>query len=324
MSVLAKLLLTVAADKRFWKVVASILVGVFMLFIIPGGIFQGTSSAIGNMDQDLLEDMLGMEIDAIETNCEQIRTFFSSAGIAASSPKAQIIYMVYLTDQNVDDAFLTEYCDCFLAGINEDAILVKIKNKYGVEVSKEVVAKYLPVYQQIEPPVEKFTNPGTVNCRDFVTFVTWAQTNYWWCLDGTYGVPVTDSILQKYAQAHPTEWQQYGEYIQSNLKGFHTVDDVGLYLAYCELISPGSTNGRDGIHNLTGSAAYQSATVKGSIDTFRGPAGASLLATDGRVWYYLGGGRVVTAGNPKEGIIYDYYRTEDYTGWFYYPDMEYQ
>lgn len=337
---LKKIILKLVTDKRFWKVLGAIILFLAFIFLVPGGSLNSmTMNPLTEEQEQAAMDALMQdeEISEIIERGSKIRPFFSSAGIGVYAPKAELIYIMFLSDQATSNSFLQRYSECFMGTSNAD-ISSRLRDVFGVDIPIEFLeASYADAQQN---KIIEFDNPGTKNNKDFIKFLRAIYDDYWGSFEGTCGTVLTEEFLANLDEQQVEVYANYRTVVNENLIGFRCVDDVGMAKAYLSLeagtwniVPDENCDWADGQAMLDAildeaesreEAGEDVGPVSGAMDSFPHTPGVALLTEDGQVHYYVGGWQVFLAGTPKEGLaLVDFYYW-NYTKWFCIPGMVYE
>ncbi len=337
---LKKIILKLVTDKRFWKVLGAVILFLAFVFLVPGGSLNSTTMnpLTEEQEQEAMDALMqDEEISKIIERGSKIRPFFSSAGLGVYAPKAELVYVMFFSEQATSNSFLQRYSECFMGTSNAD-ISDRLRDVFGVDIPLEFLeASYADVQQD---RIIEFESPATKTNKDFIKLLRAIYDEYWGSFEGACGTALTEEFLANLDEQQLEVYANYRTVVNENLIGFRCVDDVGMAKTYLwleagtwNIVPEASCDWVDGQAMLDATLAEAEAReepgeatgpVSGAMDSFPHTPGVALLTGNGQVHYYIGEGKVILAGTPKEGIALIDFATRNYTTWFYIPGMVYE
>lgn len=175
-----------------------------------------------------------------------------------------------------------------------------------------------------ELDVSAYTDPGTKNAHDLVTYAIHAWESGWGYVWGTYGNVLTESLLEYKVEQYPDGVGQYETFIRSTWLDGRTTDCVGLIKGYGWLDPTNLTirYGTNDMPDIGANAMYHNATVSGLIGTMPDTPGLAVWM-DGHIGVYIGGGEVIEASNTKIGVVKTQLAGRGWTHWLEVPYINY-
>lgn len=169
-----------------------------------------------------------------------------------------------------------------------------------------------------------FVRPGTKNNLDLAAYAVQAWENNWGYVWGTYGNVLTESLFAYKLKQYPDGVGKYENFIRANWLGRRTADCIGLIKGYGWLdASSGAIRyGTNGMPDYGANQMYQSAAVKGSMDTMPEIKGLTVWKP-GHIGVYIGGGYVVEAMGTKYGVVKTEVEGRGWQGWCKLPFIDY-
>ena len=169
-----------------------------------------------------------------------------------------------------------------------------------------------------------YTDPGTKNNLDLVEWAIAAYNADWGYVMGTYGLVLTEDLLEAKIQQLPDDILPYEEFIRANYLGLRTADCVGLIKGYSWYdVDTGeigyATNGHP---DVGADQLYNNATEKGPISTLPEIPGL-ILHAEGHVGIYIGGGYAIEAMGTRYGVVKTRVANRNWTGWCKSPYIAY-
>ncbi len=168
----------------------------------------------------------------------------------------------------------------------------------------------------------------TISNYQLVSFCELAlqkPTLYMW---GTYGKPITRSLLTSKAKQYPKNYSEARKaYLAKHMDGKTLGCDCAglikwaLWTTDCDINKPPKYNSKTD----RGSAGlYAAAKEKGKISTMPETPGL-IVYKSGHVGVYIGGGKVIecTLGKRGDGIVKTDLNAAGWTHWLKIPEVEY-
>lgn len=172
--------------------------------------------------------------------------------------------------------------------------------------------------------ISQFTDPATKNNLDLAAYAIQAWENNWGYVWGTFGNVLTRSLLDYKLEQYPEGVGNYQDFIEKNWLGRRTTDCIGLIKGYGWLDTDTLTihYGTNGMLDLGANQMYQSARVKGEMDTMPDVPGIAVWKS-GHIGVYIGGGYVIEAMSTKRGVVKTELAGRGWIGWCEIPYINY-
>ncbi|MFR9535082.1 MAG: hypothetical protein SNG49_09730 [Rikenellaceae bacterium] len=173
--------------------------------------------------------------------------------------------------------------------------------------------------------ISGFTDLGSKNNLDLVTYVEQAWSNQWGYVWGTCGWILTPSMLSSKASQYPDGVGAYYSYIEENWLNGRTTDCVGLIKGYGWLDTDTLEVGyaTNGMPDVSANQMYYAATTKGTISTMPDTVGLAVWC-DGHIGVYIGNGYVIEAMNTQYGVVKTKLSERNFTHWLEIPYINYE
>ncbi len=133
-----------------------------------------------------------------------------------------------------------------------------------------------------------------------VDYAEKALTGRWGYVWGTYGLVLSEALLQTKIRQYPAEVGAYQTFIRQNYLGKKTADCIGLIKAY--MWENNGTITYDPVTDLNVGGMVNRATDKGHILTIPELPGLAVYKP-GHIGVYLGDGQVIEAHSTSKGVI---------------------
>ncbi len=153
-----------------------------------------------------------------------------------------------------------------------------------------------------------------------VEYAKKALNEKWGYVWGTYGLVLSETLLQAKIKQYPDMVGKYQSLIRQKWMNRRTVDCIGLIKAY--LWDSGSGITYDPKTDVNVGGMVNAAKEKGSIDTLPEIAGVCVYK-QGHIGVYVGGGQVIEAYSTSLGAIKTQLRGGGWTGWLKVPYITY-
>lgn len=156
-----------------------------------------------------------------------------------------------------------------------------------------------------------------------VDFAKNAQHEKWGYVWGTYGLFLTDKILNEKAAQYPEIVGQHLEYIKKTWKGSRTVDCGGLIKSY--IWWQDDAPKYDAKTDMTADLMYLQSRKRGTIGTIPEVPGLCVWRK-GHIGVYIGNNEVIEAKGTKFGVIKSPLtgpESNKWTHWLEHPNIEY-
>ncbi|MDO4156107.1 MAG: hypothetical protein Q4D37_04930 [Oscillospiraceae bacterium] len=167
-------------------------------------------------------------------------------------------------------------------------------------------------------------DPNIKNNLDLVQWAMQAQESGWGYVYGTYGNVLTEEVLQDRASIFGNEVTDYLDFIHQYWMGKRTVDCIGLIKSYgwYDNSSGEILIGANGMADVTANGMFDTATVKGTIDTMPEVPGLAVWH-DGHIGVYIGNGEVIEAMGTQYGVVKTQLAGRGWTHWLQIPYIAY-
>ena len=304
-------------------VVAMILPTVFVASIFSGDFEVDTASL-----QQYVEDNLAASDIVLLTNVqntmEAIEEAMIDAELRSEVRTAQVLYVLALSDYASQPGFVSRLVSCFRPEQTDTQIVSAVNRQFGTSIQLQDFSNMMRNIRSRQINTSGYTDPNTKNNLDLVQWAIAAYNANWGYVMGTYGLVMTEELLEAKIQQLPDAVGSYEEYIRANYMGVRTADCVGLIKGYSWLnVDTGvigyATNGHP---DVGADQLYNAATEKGPISTMPEIPGLIVHST-GHVGIYIGDGYVIEAMGTRYGVVKTRVANRNWTGWCKSPYITY-
>lgn len=153
-----------------------------------------------------------------------------------------------------------------------------------------------------------------------VAYAETALAKGWGYVWGTYGLVMSETLLQAKIKQYPDMVGRYQTLIRQKWMNKRTADCIGLIKAY--LWDAGSGIAYDAKTDVNVGGMVNAAKEKGKIETLPEIAGVCVYK-QGHIGIYIGSGQVIEAYSTSLGVIKTPLRGAGWTGWLKVPYIEY-
>lgn len=160
--------------------------------------------------------------------------------------------------------------------------------------------------------------------KGLVEFAKKALVEKWGYVWGTFGLVLTESLLQQKLKQYPKEVGKYLSFIKSTLMNRKTADCVGLIKGYYWTKDGKTTYASQS--DVSANGMFTIAKEKGTIDTLPEIFGICLYKK-GHIGVYIGNEQVIEARGTLYGVIQSPLKGSKSAGWTHWlkcPYIEYE
>ena len=304
-------------------VVAMILPTVFVVSIFSGDFEVDTASL-----QQYVEDNLSAAdivlLTNVENTMEAIEEAMIEAELGSEARTAQVLYVLALSDYASQPGFVSRLVSCFRPEQTDSQLVNAVNAEFGTNIQLQDFSNVMRNIRSRQINTSTYTDPGTKNNLDLVEWAIAAYNADWGYVMGTYGLVLTEDLLEAKLIQLPDDVGPYEEFIRSNYLGLRTADCVGLIKGYSWYdVDTGeigyATNGHP---DVGADQLYNNATEKGPISTLPEIPGL-ILHAEGHVGIYIGGGYAIEAMGTRYGVVKTRVANRNWTGWCKSPYIAY-
>lgn len=331
---LKKIAVAVLTDKKLWRTVLGIILGVIIIVIMPVAavisLFNGDIEIDTDRLQTLVVENLSAEekakLQAVENTMYAIEDEMKAAGFTAEKAKeAQVLYVLALSDHASQADFVSKLVGCFAEEQTDEQLIAAVNTAFGTTLNAEDFTKVMTAIRAKAINISGFTDPDTKNAHDLVEWAKQAYAKKWGYVWGTYGEVLAESMLNGKVSQYPDEVGSKADFIKTHWLGRRTADCIGLIKGYGWLNTQTGTieYGTNGMPDIGADTMFNNATEKGTIDTLPEIPGLALWHS-GHIGIYIGDGKVIHAANTQAGVIISDVSGSGFTHWLKIPYIDYE
>ncbi len=324
-AVAKKVAVYLAADKRTWKVIGTIIGIAIAIVLLPVMLLlamgnQLTSAETQSIDYSAYVQNLSaqqqMRFSQMESDGTAIADALKKLGLQTQIVKAQMIYLTYFENVQKGENFFTEYANCFTES-DDKKLIDSLNQKYGLGIDYAEFMRSYAVISNVSIDENRFLNSEIKNNIDLAR---WAENAY----ETQWGyVPHSDGNVL-YVDLYQSLQEQYSDEITEECDKWQsrrTVDNYNLLRSYLWYNAESRMIAAEG-YSETVQELYQSASVKGGMDTLPSTIGTAVIGGD-IIGIYVGDGNVVYAKSVADGVVQESISDGNWTAWFEIPWIQY-
>ena len=320
-------------NKKVLKFIGGVILGVIIIVCIPiytvVGIFSGDITIDIDRFQELLEQNMSAEDEAMLRQVEQTMLEIEDTMTAAGYPaqrvtEAQVLYVLALSDYASQPGFVDKLTGCFTPEQTDANLISSVNAAFGTNLLTLDFTNIMETIRDVYIDISSYTDPATKNNLDLVQWAIWAEDRGWGYVWGTYGEVFDQALYEYKLDQYPEEVGRYAEFIETNWLGGRTADCVGLIKGYGWL-NPETQEieyGTNGMADVGADQMYENATEKGSIDSMPEIPGLAVWHS-GHIGIYIGSGEVIEAMGTRYGVVKTQLSGSRWTHWLKVPYITY-
>lgn len=329
---LKKILVSILTEPKVLKnilfallvlVVAMIMPTVMVVMLFSGEFTVDTASLQTYVEANLSAADIQL-LTSVENTMDAIETAMIDAELGSEVRSAQVLYVMALSDYAGQSGFVSRLVSCFSADQTDSQLIASVNAEFGTSISVQDFSNVMRNIRSRQINTSKYTDPGTKNNLDLVQWAIAAYEADWGYVMGTYGLVLTEDLLEAKLIQLPDDVGPYEEFIRSNYLGMRTADCVGLIKGYSWLdVDTGEIGyATNGMPDVGADQLYNNATEKGPISTMPEIPGL-IVHADGHVGIYIGDGYVIEAMGTRYGVVKTRVANRNWTGWCKNPYITY-
>lgn len=304
-------------------VVAMILPTVFVVSIFSGDFEVDTASLQVYVEDNLSAADIQL-LSGIEDTMEAIEEAMVEAELGSEARTAQVLYIMALSDYAGQSGFVSRLVSCFRPEQTDTQLVRAVNAEFGTDIQLQDFSNVMRNIRSRQIDSSAYTDPGTKNNLDLVQWAIAAYEADWGYVMGTYGLVLTENLLEAKIAQLPDDILPYEDFIRSNYLGVRTADCVGLIKGYSWYdVDTGEIRYGSNDHpDVSADQLYANATEKGPISTMPEIPGLIVHAA-GHVGVYIGNGYVIEAMGTRYGVVKTRVANRNWTGWCKNPYINY-
>lgn len=329
---LKKIATAILSDPKVLKKLLFALLVLVVAMILPTvmvvSLFSGEFTVDTNkLEQYVVANLTTADVQRlqyIENMMDAIETAMQNADMGVDARTAQVLYIMALSDHAEQSGFVSRLVSCFQPEQTDAQLIARVNRNFGTNISVQDFSNVMRNIRSKTINTSDFTDPATKNNLDLVAWAKAAYNANWGYVMGTYGLVLTEDLLQAKLQQLPDAVGQYEEYIRANYMGVRTADCIGLIKGYSWYDAESGRIGyaTNGHPDVSADQIYANATEKGPISTLPEIPGL-ILHADGHVGIYIGDGYAIEAMGTKYGVVKTRVANRNWTGWCKSPYVAY-
>lgn len=320
-------------NKKVLKFICGVILGIVIIVCIPiytvVGIFSGDITIDLDRFQELLEQNMSAEDEAMLRQVEQTMIAIEDTMTAAGYPsqrvtEAQVLYVLALSDYASQPGFVDKLAGCFTPEQTDANLISSVNAAFGTNLLTLDFTTIMESIRAVYIDTSSYIDPTTKNNLDLVRWAIWAEDRGWGYVWGTYGEVFDQTLYEYKLNQYPEEVGRYAEFIETNWLGGRTADCVGLIKGYGWL-NPETQEieyGTNGMADVGADQMYENATEKGSIDSMPEIPGLAVWHS-GHIGIYIGDGEVIEAKGTRYGVVRTNLDDGSWTHWLKVPYITY-
>ena len=320
-------------NKKVLKFIGGVILGIVIIVCIPiytvVGIFSGDITIDMDRFQELLEQNMSAEDEAMLRQVEQTMIAIEDTMTAAGYPaqrvtEAQVLYVLALSDYASQPGFVEKLTGCFTPEQTDANLISCVNEAFGTNLLTLDFTTIMESIRAVYIDISSYIDPTTKNNLDLVQWAIWAEDRGWGYVWGTYGEVFDQALYEYKLDQYPEEVGRYAQFIEANWLGGRTADCVGLIKGYGWL-NPETQEieyGTNGMADVGADQMYENATEKGSIDSMPEIPGLAVWHS-GHIGIYIGDGEVIEALGTRYGVVKTQLSDSRWTHWLKVPYITY-
>lgn len=329
---LKKILVSILTEPKVLKNILFAILVVVVAMILPTvmvvSLFSGDFEVDTGALQQYVENNLSPEdiqlLTSVENTMEAIEEGLIDAELGSETRTAQVLYVLALGDYASQPGFVSRLVSCFRPEQTDAQLIHAVNAEFGTAIALQEFSNVMRNIRSRQISISDYTDPSTKNNLDLVQWAIAAYEADWGYVMGTYGLVLTEDLLEAKIAQLPDDILPYEDFIRANYLGLRTADCVGLIKGYSWYnVDTGEIGyGTNGHPDVGADQLYSNATEKGPISTMPEIPGL-IVHAEGHVGIYIGGGYVIEAMGTRYGVVKTRVANRNWTGWCKNPYITY-
>ena len=304
-------------------VVAMLLPTVFVVSVFSGDFEIDTDSLQQYVEANLSAEDVQL-LRSVENTMTEIENAMIDAELGSKANSAQVLYIMALSDDAGQPGFVSRLVSCFAADQTDAQLIANVNATFGTNIAVQDFTNVMRNIRSRQIDVSGYTDPSTKNNLDLVQWACAAYEAGWGYVMGTYGLVLTEELLEAKLQQLPDAIEPYEDFIRANYLGLRTADCIGLIKGYSwyDMDTGEIRYATNGMPDVSADQLYANAAEKGDISTLPDIPGL-ILHAEGHVGIYIGGGYAIEAMGTRYGVVKTKVANRNWTGWCKNPYINY-
>ena len=329
---LKKIAVAIVTDPRVLKKLLFALLVLFVALIAPMifvvSIFSGDFKVdTARLQQHVVANLSASDVvflSSVEDTMEAIESAMTEKEMGSETRAAQVLYIMALSDYADQPGFVSRLVSCFQPEQTDSQLIAAVNGEFGTNVQTQDFTNVMKNIRAKHIDTSGFTNPANKNNLDLVQWAIEAHNDKWGYVMGTFGLVLTESLLEAKIRQLPDDILHYEDFIRANYIGRRTADCIGLIKSYSWYdVDTGKINyGSNGMPDVGADGIYRNAREKGPISTMPEIPGL-LVHSNGHIGIYIGNGYAIEAMGTRYGVVKTKVKNRNWTGWCKNPYIDY-
>ena len=329
---LKKILTAILTEPKVLKKILFAVLVVVVAILLPTIMVVSLFSGDFEIDTDSLQQYVEANLSAedvqllrsVENTMTEIENAMIDAELGSKAKSAQVLYIMALSDCAGQPGFVSWLVSCFAADQTDAQLIANVNATFGTNIAVQDFTNVMRNIRSRQIDVSGYTDPSTKNNLDLVQWACAAYEAGWGYVMGTYGLVLTEELLEAKLQQLPDAIEPYEDFIRANYLGLRTADCIGLIKGYSwyDMDTGEIRYATNGMPDVSADQLYANATEKGDISTLPEIPGL-ILHAEGHVGIYIGGGYAIEAMGTRYGVVRTAVASRNWTGWCKNPYITY-
>ena len=329
---LKKVLVAILSDPKVLKRVLFAILVLFVALIAPmifvASVFSGDFQIDTGSLQQYVEDNLSASdivlLTKVENTMNDIEEAMTAKEMGSQTRADQVLYIMALSDYADQPDFVSRLVSCFQPEQTDSQLIAAVNAEYGTNIQPQDFTNVMKNIRAKHIDTSGFTNPANKNNLDLVQWAIEAHNDKWGYVMGTFGLVLTESLLEAKIRQLPDDILPYEDFIRDNYIDRRTADCIGLIKSYSWYdVDTGKINyGSNGMPDVGADGIYRNAREKGPISTMPEIPGL-LVHSNGHIGIYIGDGYAIEAMGTRYGVVKTRVANRNWTGWCKNPYIDY-
>lgn len=329
---LKKIAIAIISDPKVLKKVLFATLVLFVALIAPmifvASVFSGDFKVdTARLQQYVVANLSASDVvflSSVEDTMEAIESVMTEKEMGSETRAAQVLYIMALSEYANQPGFVSRLVSCFQTEQTDSQLIAAVNGEFGTNIQTQDFTNVMKNIRAKHIDTSGFTNPASKNNLDLVQWAIEAHNDKWGYVMGTFGLVLTESLLEAKIRQLPDDILPYEDFIRANYIGRRTADCIGLIKSYSWYdVDTGKINyGSNGMPDVGADGIYRNAREKGPISTMPEIPGL-LVHSDGHIGIYIGDGYAIEAMGTRYGVVKTRVANRNWTGWCKNPYIDY-